>query len=82
VEPAAVKPIPAVVQGRRYVQAIRLAACEPRVRMLLFFHVVDEAALAGLQSGVYYADDRPKASLGPVAAAADAASAGTIACAG
>ena len=71
------KPIPAVLQGRRYVQAIRLAACQPRVRMLLFFHVVDEAALAGLQSGVYYADDTPKASLGPVADAA-----GTAACPG
>ena len=50
-------------------QAIELAACQPNVRMLFFFHVIDETQLDGLQTGVYYADGSPKPSL-PVAAAA------------
>jgi len=31
--------------------------------MLLFFHVSDEPQLERLQTGVFYADDTPKASL-------------------
>ena len=57
-------------QANYYVQAIRLAACQPTVRMLLFFHVVDEPHLEGLQSGVRYADGSPKSSLDPVRTAA------------
>jgi hypothetical protein len=79
-EPVPTHPIPAAVQGRRYAQAIRLAECQPRVRMLLFFHVVDEARLEGLQTGVYYSDDDPKASLAPVAAASDQAAKGGVQC--
>jgi hypothetical protein len=60
-------------QASYYVEAIRLAACQPTVRMLLFFHVVDESKLAGLQTGVRYADGSPKASLKPVREAALAA---------
>ena len=48
--------------------------------MLLFFHVQDEAALTGLQTGVYYADDEAKASLPRVAAAAKSAEAGRVHC--
>ena len=48
--------------------------------MLLFFHVSDEAQLERLQTGVFYADDTPKASLEPVARAAHAAEAGQIGC--
>jgi hypothetical protein len=39
---------------------VRRAACQPGVRMLLFFHVTDEPQLERLQSGLYYADDTPK----------------------
>src|SRR5262249_21903263 len=80
VEPPTVKPIDAATQGRRYAEAIRLAACQPRVRMLILFHVVDEAELAGLQSGVYYANHVPKASLRLVSAAAEQAQTGRIQC--
>jgi hypothetical protein len=69
-------------QARAYAQAIRLAACQPRVRMLLFFHVTDESELSGLQTGVYYADGTPKTSQRVVAAAADRAASGRIACPG
>ena len=57
------------------VEAIRLAACQSTVRMLLFFHVVDESKLPGLQTGVRYADGSPKSSLPAVRAAALAADA-------
>src|SRR5207237_6851945 len=68
-EPPSTHPIPPALQGREYAQAIRMVACQPRVRYLLFFHVSDESALAGLQTGVYYADDSPKPSLAAVEAA-------------
>jgi hypothetical protein len=57
-------------QADYYVQAIRLAACQPTVRMLLLFHVSDESRLEGLQSGLRYADGSPKSSLDTVRSAA------------
>jgi hypothetical protein len=42
--------------------------------------VVDEAALTGLQTGVYYANDAVKAGLPTVAAAANSAHDGRIQC--
>jgi hypothetical protein len=77
-EPVAV--VDAAKQARYYVQAIRLAACQPLVRMLLFFHVTDESRLEGLQSGVFYADGTPKPSLAPVASAARDAHEGRLEC--
>ena len=53
-------------QAQYYAQAISLAACQPNVRMLLLFHVLDEQRLQGLQSGLYYADGTPKPSLDKV----------------
>ena len=50
-------------QARYYRQAIELAACQKNVRELDFFHVIDERQLAGLQSGLYYADGTPKPSV-------------------
>jgi hypothetical protein len=58
--------IPAVdeaTQARFYTSAIRLAACQPTVELLLVFHVQDEPQLEGLQSGVRYADGTAKSSL-------------------
>ncbi len=58
--------VPAVdeeTQAAYYRRAIELTACQPTVRMLLFFHVLDEQRLEGLQSGLYYADGAPKASV-------------------
>jgi hypothetical protein len=77
-EPVAV--VDAATQARHYVQAIRLAACQPLVRTLLFFHVTDEPRLEGLQSGVFYADGTPKPSLAPVARAARDAAEGRLEC--
>ncbi len=63
VEPATVKPVTADVQGQYYRQAIGLAFCQPTVRALSLFHVIDEPDLNRWQSGLYYVDGKPKASL-------------------
>ena len=62
--------------------AIAIAACQPTVRMLFFFHVSDEPQLERLQTGVYHADDTPKSSLAPVAQAAREATNGRSRCGG
>jgi hypothetical protein len=49
-------------QARYYRRAVELAACQKNVRALDFFHVIDEAKLAGLQSGLYYLDGSAKPS--------------------
>jgi hypothetical protein len=55
--------IPEAQQAAYYVDAIARARKQANVRMLFFFHVVDESRLEGLQSGVRYADGSPKSSL-------------------
>jgi hypothetical protein len=76
--PVARDAVPEETQGRYYRQALQLAACQPNVVGLLFFHVSDEADLDRWQSGVYYADDTPKSDLPAVKAAALAARGGTL----
>jgi hypothetical protein len=66
------RPVSEELQGRYYSRALALAACQPRVDMLLIFHVRDEPDLAGWQSGLYFVDDRPKASLPLVSRAIEA----------
>jgi hypothetical protein len=63
VEPAAVKPVSATVQGDYYRQAIGLAFCQPTVRAISLFHVFDEPDLNRWQSGLYYVNGKAKASL-------------------
>lgn len=79
-EQASTKPIDEKAQADRYAAAIAIAACDPTVRMLLFFHVSDEPQLERLQTGLYYADDTPKSSLPRVAEAAHEAQTGRLAC--
>ncbi len=79
-EVATKHPVDASTQARYYAQAIRLAACQPLVEMLLFFHVTDEPQLERFQTGLYYADKTPKPGLAQVAQAADEAAAGTVPC--
>jgi hypothetical protein len=79
-EPASTGAVSVENQGADYVEAMRLATCQPLVRMLLFFHVSDEPDLARLQTGVYYADDKPKPDLADVASAARAAKTGQLKC--
>jgi hypothetical protein len=64
VEPG--KPVDEATQADYYRRAIDLASCQENVVGLLLFHSHDERALTGFQSGVYYVDGTPKASLNPV----------------
>jgi hypothetical protein len=68
--PAARDAVSEVRQGAYYAKAIRMAYCQRNVVGLLMFHVSDEADLVAWQSGMFYADDTPKASLHAVRAAA------------
>jgi hypothetical protein len=64
VEPG--KPVDEATQADYYRRAIDLASCQENAVGLLLFHSHDERALTGFQSGVYYVDGTPKASLDPV----------------
>jgi hypothetical protein len=77
--PSARDAVDEATQGRYYREALQLVACQPNVVGLLFFHVSDESDLDRWQSGVYYADDKPKSSLETVRAAAEAARSGRLA---
>jgi hypothetical protein len=68
--PARLDAVAAATQARYYREALELAACQPTVKGLFIFHTFDEPDLAGWQSGLYYADYKPKASLGPFRASA------------
>lgn len=68
-EPATTKPVDEATQASYYHDALALAFCQPNTKAFFFFHAFDEPALPGWQSGVYYADGTPKASLAPVKAA-------------
>jgi hypothetical protein len=75
-----IHPVSEARQANDYVEAIHLAACQPLVRMLIFFHVTDESAFTGLQTGLYYPNGQPKTSLPRVAASAQAAEKGQLKC--
>jgi hypothetical protein len=61
--PSAADAVDPQTQARYYREALELAACQPNVRGLFVFHTFDESDLAGWQSGLYYADQKPKPSL-------------------
>jgi len=69
-EPATTKPVDEATQAQMYTQAMQMTFCQPTVMGLFLFHVQDEPALSAWQSGEYYVDGTPKASLPAVAAAA------------
>jgi hypothetical protein len=61
--PSAADAVDPKTQARYYRRALELAACQPTVKGLFVFHTFDETDLAGWQSGLYYADQKPKPSL-------------------
>jgi hypothetical protein len=77
-ENAAAKPVDETTQANYYIEAMKLAMCQPNVVGIMLFHVEDEGGLPGWQSGLFFADGVPKSSLDPVRAAAAAARAGTL----
>jgi hypothetical protein len=78
-EPTTTKPVPETTQGTYYHDALALAFCQPNVKAFFVFHAFDEPALAAWQSGVYYVDGTPKASLPVVRAAIRDSTGGVIA---
>ena len=79
VEPATIHPVDAGTQGLYYRQAVQLAFCQPNVQALFLFHSLDEPDLDRWQSGVYYVDGTPKASLAPTREAIAEARRGIVA---
>jgi hypothetical protein len=49
-------------QASWYRQMLDLVACDPNVTVVNIFHLIDEASLAGWQSGLYFADGTAKQS--------------------
>jgi hypothetical protein len=64
--PLGLDAVPEVTQADYYRQALHLATCQSNVAGILFFHTRDEPDLNRWQSGLYYADGRPKTSLAAV----------------
>jgi hypothetical protein len=78
-EPATTRPVPEAVQAEYYARAIARAFCQPTVEGILLFHSHDESGLPSWQSGLYYADGAPKASVTFVRDALARARGGSIA---
>jgi hypothetical protein len=78
-EPATTKPVDEYQQAASYDVGLRLAFCQPTVAGVLLFHSQDETALLSWQSGLYYADGTPKASLPGVRDSLDRTRGGSIA---
>jgi hypothetical protein len=78
-EPATIHPVDEETQGRFYREALQLAFCQGTVEGMFLFHSVDESDLDRWQSGLYYADGTPKASLVPTRAAIGETRRGVIA---
>ena len=78
-EPATTKPVSEATQGQYYHDALAIAFCQPNVKAFFVFHAFDEPSLPGWQSGVYYVDATPKASLPVVKKASRDVTGGVIA---
>jgi hypothetical protein len=78
-EVAVTQPVDEATQAAYYKQAMQLAFCDPTVKGFFIFHAVDEKAMTGWQSGLYYPDDTPKSSLPAVRTAMELAHRGVIA---
>ena len=78
-EPATTRPVDEATQATYYRQAVEMAFCQPNVHGLLLFHFEDEKARLAWQSGMYYADATPRASLPVVRRAAEESRRGVVA---
>jgi hypothetical protein len=79
-EPATTHPVDETTQAKYYALGFQLAACQPTVRSIMVFRLIDSEFLSSFQSGVYYADRKtPKSSRAAVAAAAKRYRAPTVA---
>jgi hypothetical protein len=62
-EPTTTRPVDEARQGLYYRLAVQLSFCQPTVRGIFMFLTNDDPSRPGWQSGVYYVDGTPKASL-------------------
>ena len=70
-EPRTTHPVTETTQAKYYAEGIQLASCQPTVRTIMVFRLIDSPFLSSWQSGVYYQDrETPKSSRRSVAAAA------------
>jgi hypothetical protein len=69
-EPTTTKPVDEATQAQMYTRVMQMTFCQPTVLGLLLFHVQDEPVMSAWQSGEFYVDGSPKASLVPVREAA------------
>ena len=53
-------------QASWYLQMLNLVACDPNVRLVNIYHLIDETDLAGWQSGLYDVNRNPKQSAAAV----------------
>jgi hypothetical protein len=53
-------------QAQWYLAMLHVAACDPNIRVVNIFHLVDETSLTGWQSGLYFANQTPKRSAAAV----------------
>ncbi len=49
-------------QSAWYSQMLQYVACDPNIAHVSIYHLLDESALSGWQSGLFYVDHTPKAS--------------------
>jgi hypothetical protein len=83
-EPASPSPLAtssAPDQATQLGYALRLAYCQPYVEAVFNFLIRDDSDLVGYQSGVLWADWRPKGSYGPLATVVGQVNARSISCA-
>ena len=59
-EPATTRPVDEATQAAYYRQAAEMAFCQPNVRGLFLFHIVDEKPRLAWQSGLYAIDRAPR----------------------
>jgi hypothetical protein len=78
-EPVTIRPVDEATQAGFYREALAMAFCQPNVRGILLFHVVDEGERPGWQSGLYYLDGTQKASVLAVRRAAAESRRGVVA---
>jgi hypothetical protein len=69
-EPATTRPVLESTQAKYYAKAMQMAACQPTVTSFFVFRLIDEQPRGGWQSGLYYFNGSPKASMQPVSLAA------------
>jgi hypothetical protein len=76
--PLALDAVDEQTQADYYRRALELASCQATTVGLLVFHLEDEPDLNRWQSGMYYADGKPKSSLGAIKKAAEGARKGKL----